>query len=133
MKSTPWPPLTSVPSGAAQAWTPWSACPAWKPCRPARPVGSPACAKALAQAGHSRRKKQHPDLVRNLERDAERLAETQALPSADKYLPLIYPEAATPLDYLPADTIFLIDDAPRLREAVGGYILRLAGDLTTLR
>ena len=64
--------------------------------------------------------------MRNLERDAERLAETQALPSADKYLPLIYPEAATPLDYLPADTIFLIDDAPRLREAVGGYILRLA-------
>ena len=70
--------------------------------------------------------------MRNLERDAERLAETQALPSADKYLPLIYPEAATPLDYLPADTIFLIDDAPRLREAVGGYILRLAGDLTAL-
>ena len=96
------------------------------------PGGIAGLCKALAQAGHSRRKKQHPDLVRNLERDAERLAETQALPSADKYLPLIYPEAATPLDYLPADTIFLIDDAPRLREAVGGYILRLAGDLTAL-
>ena len=96
------------------------------------PGGVAGLCKALAQAGHSRRKKQHPDLVRNLERDAERLAETQALPSADKYLPLIYPEAATPLDYLPADTIFLIDDAPRLREAVGGYILRLAGDLTAL-
>ena len=96
------------------------------------PGGVAGLCKALAQAGHSRRKKQHPDLVRNLERDAERLAETQALPSADKYLPLIYPEAATPLDYLPADTIFPIDDAPRLREAVGGYILRLAGDLTAL-
>ena len=99
----------------------------------------PACApggirglcKALDQATRAKRKK-HPDLVRNLERDIERLTETQSLPAADKYLPLIYPEAATPLDYLPEDTIFLIDDAPRLREAVGGYILRLAGDLEAL-
>ncbi|MDO4596913.1 MAG: hypothetical protein Q4B30_08170, partial [Coriobacteriaceae bacterium] len=95
----------------------------------------PACApggirglcKALDQATRAKRKK-HPDLVR----DIERLTETQSLPAADKYLPLIYPEAATPLDYLPEDTIFLIDDAPRLREAVGGYILRLAGDLEAL-
>lgn len=100
----------------------------------------PACApggvvglcKALEQAGHNRRKKQHPDLVRNLERDRERLTETLSLPAADKYLPLIYPDAATPLDYLPADTIFLIDDTPRLREAVHGYTLRLAGDLEAL-
>lgn len=99
----------------------------------------PACApggirglcKALDQVTRAKRKK-HPDLVRNLERDIERLTETQSLPAADKYLPLIYPEAATPLDYLPEDTIFLIDDAPRLREAVGGYILRLAGDLEAL-
>ena len=78
------------------------------------------------------RRKKHPDLVRNVERDAERLTETQALPSADKYLPLIYPDAATPLAYLPENTIFLIDDTPRLREAVRGYTLRLAGDLEAL-
>ena len=87
--------------------------------------------KALDQAVHARRKK-HPDLIHNVERDTERLTETQALPSADKYLPLIYPDAATPLAYLPENTIFLIDDTPRLREAVRGYTLRLAGDLEAL-
>ena len=87
--------------------------------------------KALEQAVRAKRKK-HPDLVRNVERDAERLTETQTLPSADKYLPLIYPDAATPLSYFPKDTIFLIDDTPRLREAVHGYTLRLAGDLEAL-
>lgn len=96
------------------------------------PGGIAGLCKALEQVGRNRRKKQHPDLVRNLERDRERLTETQSLPAADKYLPLIYPDAATPLDYLPADTIFLIDDTPRLREAVHGYTLRLAGDLEAL-
>lgn len=95
------------------------------------PGGISGLCKALEQATHTRRKK-HPDLIRNLERDIERLTETQSLPSADKYLPLIYPDAATPLTYLPENTIFLIDDTPRLREAVHGYTLRLTGDLEAL-
>lgn len=95
------------------------------------PGGISGLCKVLDQATRSRRKK-HPDLIRNLERDIERLTETQTLPAADKYLPLIYPDAATPLTYLPEDTIFLIDDTPRLREAVRGYTLRLTGDLEAL-
>lgn len=95
------------------------------------PGGISGLCKALEQATRSKRKK-HPDLVRNLERDIERLIETQGLPAADKYLPLIYPDAATPLTYLPQDTIFLIDDTPRLREAIQGYTLRLTGDLEAL-
>lgn len=95
------------------------------------PGGISGLCKALDQATRSRRKK-HPDLIRNLERDIERLTETQSLPAADKYLPLIYPDAATPLTYLPENTIFLIDDTPRLREAAHGYTLRLTGDLEAL-
>ncbi len=95
------------------------------------PGGIAGLCRQLEQAPRSRRKK-HPDLIRNLERDIERLTETHGLPAADKYLPLIYPDAATPLDYLPENTIFLIDDTPRLREAVHGYILRLVGDLEAL-
>lgn len=106
------------------------------PCMETLPACAPDGVKglclALERQGRSRRKKQHPALIEHLERDAERLRETGSLPAADKYLPLIYPEATTPLDYLPADTLIVIDDTPRLREAVRGYTLRLAGDLTAL-
>lgn len=95
------------------------------------PGGVKGLCRALEQAGRTRRKK-HAELVSHLERDIERLTETGGLPAADKYLPLIYPDAATPLDYLPENAIVLIDDTPRLREAARGYTLRLAGDLTAL-
>ena len=95
------------------------------------PGGVPGLCRAIEKAGKARRKK-HAELAEHLARDVERLTETGSLPAADKYLPLIYPDAATPLDYLPENTLFVIDDTPRLREAVRGYTLRLAGDLTAL-
>ena len=95
------------------------------------PGGVAGLCRAIEKAGKSRRKK-HAELAEHLARDVERLTETGSLPAADKYLPLIYPDAATPLDYLPENTLFVIDDTPRLREAVRGYTLRLAGDLTAL-
>ena len=78
------------------------------------------------------RRKKHPDLEQNIGRDVERLRETGALPAADKYLPLIYPEGATAFDYLPSDTLILIDDTPRLREASKGFAMRIAGDIEAL-
>ena len=95
------------------------------------PGGVAGLCRAIEKAGKARRKK-HAELAEHLARDVERLTETGSLPAADKYLPLIYPDAATPLDYLPENTLFVIDDTPRLREAVRGYTLRLAGDLTAL-
>ena len=80
----------------------------------------------------ARRKKQHPDLEQNLTRDIERLRETGTLPAADKYLPLIYPQSATAFDYLPADTLILVDDTPRLREASKGFSMRIANDIEAL-
>lgn len=80
----------------------------------------------------ARRKKQHPDLEQNLTRDIERLRETGTLPAADKYLPLIYPQSATAFDYLPADTLILVDDTPRLREASKGFSMRIASDIEAL-
>ena len=80
----------------------------------------------------ARRKKQHPDLEQNLTRDIERLRETSTLPAADKYLPLIYPQSATAFDYLPADTLILVDDTPRLREASKGFSMRIANDIEAL-
>ena len=80
----------------------------------------------------ARRKKQHPDLEQNLTRDIERLRETGTLPAADKYLPLIYPQSATAFDYLPADTLILVDDTPRLREASKGFSMRITSDIEAL-
>ena len=79
-----------------------------------------------------RRKKQYPDLEQNLTRDIERLRETGTLPAADKYLPLIYPQSATAFDYLPPDTLILVDDTPRLREASKGFSMRIANDIEAL-
>ncbi|MBQ8585648.1 MAG: transcription-repair coupling factor, partial [Butyricicoccus sp.] len=96
------------------------------------PKGVEGLCKQLEALANSRRKKQHADLPRNLMRDIERLRETASLPAADKYLPLIYPEGATALDYLPADTIIVLDDSPSVRDAAQGCTARLTADLQSL-
>lgn len=81
----------------------------------------------------SGRRKRHPDLEKNINRDLERLRETGYLPSADKYLPQIYGETpATLFDYLPQDTLVLVEDTPRLREAARGFSQRLTLDIEAI-
>ena len=94
--------------------------------------GAAGLAKAILALTSTRRKKQHADLQANLERDAERLRETGSLPAADKYMPLIYPEMATAFDYLPENAIVIIEDTPRLRDAVRDFHARVADDVTAL-
>ena len=101
----------------------------------ALPHLAPGGTKGLAKAVRgllSTRKKKHADLAAHIEHDAERIEQTGTLPAADKYLPLIYPEVATALDYLPEDTIILIEDTPRLRDALRDFDARLADDVTAL-
>ena len=93
--------------------------------------GAAGLAKAVL-ATLSTRKKKHPDLAAHLERDAERLRETGALPAADKYLPLVYPAPADALDYLPENALVLIEDTPRLRDAAHDFAGRIADDMTAL-
>ncbi|MFR3787860.1 MAG: transcription-repair coupling factor [Agathobaculum desmolans] len=105
------------------------------PCMETLPHLAPGGAKGLAKAVRgllSTRKKKHADLAAHIERDAERLEETGTLPAADKYLPLVYPKAATALDYLPADALVLIEDTPRLRDAARDFHSRIADDVTAL-
>ncbi|MGE4548250.1 MAG: transcription-repair coupling factor [Intestinibacillus sp.] len=95
------------------------------------PGGVPGLLEALEKTLGSRRKK-HPDLDKNLRRDMERLQEDGTLPGADKYLPLIYPECVSALDYLPENALFLVDDMPRVREAARGFAARTADDVEAL-
>ena len=93
--------------------------------------GAAGLAKAVLGLLSTRRKK-HPDLAANLERDAERLRATGGLPAADKYLPLVYPEPASAFDYLPENALVLIEDTPRLRDAARDFHARIADDVTAL-
>ena len=105
------------------------------PCMETLPHLSPGGAAGLAKAvlgTLSTRRKKHAELAANLERDAERLRETGSLPAADKYLPLVYPEMATALDYLPENALVLIEDTPRLRDAARDFLARIADDVTAL-
>ena len=105
------------------------------PCMETLPHLAPGGAAGLAKAvlgTLSTRRKKHAELAANLERDAERLRETGSLPAADKYLPLVYPEMATALDYLPENALVLIEDTPRLRDAARDFLARIADDVTAL-
>ena len=105
------------------------------PCMETLPHLAPGGVKGLAKAVRgtlSTRRKKHKDLQANIERDAERLEQTGSLPAADKYLPLVYPEMATTLDYLPEDAIVLIEDTPRLRDAAHDFAARIGDDVTAL-
>ncbi len=57
-------------------------------------------------------------LASTLKRDAERIAEGLYFPSMDKYIPYIYKDKPTILDYITDDTIIFIDDPSRITESV---------------
>ena len=78
------------------------------------------------------RSRKHPLLEQNLQRDIELLYQNKTLAAADKYLPLIYKKPATALDYLPEDTIILIDDTARMRESSKGFDIRIQNDIESL-
>ena len=78
------------------------------------------------------RSRKHPLLEQNLQRDIELLYQNKTLAAADKYLPLIYKKPATALDYLPDDTIILIDDTARMRESSKGFDIRIQNDIESL-
>ena len=127
MRSTRSPHSTSAASAVWSSVKRCAVCRAWRRCRRSRRA-----ARQGWRRRSSRRKKQHAELQKNLERDAERLRESGTLPAADKYLPLIYPQMATAFDYLPENTLILIEDTPRLRDAARDFHARIADDVTAL-
>ena len=105
------------------------------PCMETLPHLAPGGVSGLAGAVRgtlSTRRKKHAALAENIERDAERLEQTGSLPAADKYLPLVYPEMTTAFDYLPENAIVLIEDTPRLRDALRDFNGRIGDDVTAL-
>lgn len=95
------------------------------------PTGTEGLAQQLETILHNRRPKS-PALQQLLQQDIDQLREEQTVRSADRYLPLIYPSHTCALDYFPSNTILLVDDTPRVRDACRGLTARIQQDIETL-
>ena len=67
-----------------------------------------------------------------LRRDAERIREGASLPWADRYLPYIYEDYITALDYLSPDTLIVLDSPGRCAERSGELLDQLREDVRLL-
>ena len=71
-------------------------------------------------------------LAATLRADAERLRGGVVLSDADRYLPLVYPEASG-MDYLPAEALLVMDQPARCAERARDYQKQLQEDLRELQ
>ena len=71
-------------------------------------------------------------LAETMRADADRLRNRIPLSDADRYLPVIYPEA-TGLDYIPADAFVFLDQPGRCAERARAFEKQLHEDVTELQ
>lgn len=64
--------------------------------------------------------------------DIEKLKNKANLASIDRYIPEIYSDVSTPLDYLSKDALIFIDDANRVEEQANSFYKRFAEDFVSL-
>ncbi|MBR5519496.1 MAG: hypothetical protein IKU55_02145, partial [Clostridia bacterium] len=64
-------------------------------------------------------------LVKKIRTDSEKIAEGLRFAAIDRYLPVFAETAFTALDYLPANTVFFLDDAQRVCEEVRSLARRV--------
>ena len=68
-------------------------------------------------ARQRRRKTPNEDLIKTFEKDLEKYENNLNNPASDRYMALIYPEAATAMDYIPADATLILCDQSSLQRA----------------
>ena len=71
-------------------------------------------------------------LADTLEHDGEAIAQGRTFPALDRYLPLIYPQEATAVDYLPGDACVLFDQCTRVADRAKTYQWQWEEDIKTL-
>ncbi len=83
------------------------------------PEGLPGLCRDLAAliARQKRRKNINEPLLKTLERDLEKYQNEINNPASDRYMALIYPEMATAMDYLPANTTLVLCDQSSLHRS----------------
>ena len=68
-------------------------------------------------ARQGRRKNPNEELIKTLQKDLEKYENGLSNPASDRYMALIYPEFATAMDFLPADTVVVLCDQSSLHRA----------------
>ncbi|NCB62042.1 MAG: transcription-repair coupling factor [Clostridia bacterium] len=98
------------------------------------PGGYPGLLEAMDQliAGAHKAKTPNPALLLTLNEDRERLSAGVLFPAVDRYLSLIYPQAATAADYLPEDAVVFFCESPRVAERARTYQWQLDEDVKIL-
>ncbi len=71
-------------------------------------------------------------LAQTLERDGEAIAQGRSFPAIDRYLSLIYPQAATMADYLPPEACLIFSECPRVAERAKTYQWQMEEDIKIL-
>ena len=71
-------------------------------------------------------------LAQTLRAEAEALRETGALPAADRYMGLIYPQFHSALDYIPADALLFVDQPVKCARLAEDQAKLLAEDIKLL-
>ncbi len=98
--------------------------------------GAGALARELKRFAENTRKRRRSEaaatLAANLQSDAEKLENGVPLPDADRYLPLIYPEASG-FDYIPADALLFLDQPARCAERARAWEKQLGEDVQELQ
>ena len=80
----------------------------------------------------TRRKKSNEKLADNIEKDIERLKVSGTLPSADKYMEIIYDTMETAADYIPQDWIVFMCEPARCADKAKNFELQMSVDVTSL-
>ncbi len=78
------------------------------------------------------KKKNTDEALAIIRGDIERLSQTGNLPSADKYMSLIYPDFACGIDYISPNTAVFVCETPRVRERIKSCIWQSNEDSKTL-
>lgn len=80
----------------------------------------------------SKKKNKNEKFIKTLKNDAERLKTLKTLPWADRYMDVIYKEAATAAEYLHNDTVVFLCEPSRLKDRTDNYIWQFNEDIKTL-
>lgn len=97
------------------------------------PGGGPALGETLEQLAHRQRQKKSSDsaqaLAQTLTEDGEKLREGVLIRDADRYMGLITHRFATVLDYLPPETLVLMNQPGKLTERAKYYHKQLSDEV----
>ena len=134
MRSTLWDCSTPAPSGGRKTYPPALLLPAAEVLPGWPPAGyGPSGGAELEKLAVKYAKKENGEkIAQTLRGDAERFRSGAEVSGLDRYLSLIYPDAAGGADYLPPDAVVFLCEGGRVEQRVKTVLLQLHQDTEAL-